>query len=317
MKSELSKEKLIKTIEYCTIRRASEILGCSTEDIEHYMIIGSIGAYVYLDKQAFPLGCIIGKQAADKIATNQLTTSEVNILLYSHTAASNVASSELSKITYGTSSNPDSDVEIWGADVTPFAYGIWRINHRKAIKDLIQNSNASRVNVTACNSDGSLDQPDFLERLNSDAWDRTIRVDNVSKSDLYLIQSDLLKIYNALYNEQPMVIDSSVDHSQQIDAILSGLQEPQAEPVMSENKAHQLPEYLAEIQRLLEGQHEYHAPELVLAIKVWLDAIKDPDLNHKNILGSLDRFIPNSITSESARSRIKQVANWNKKGNAK
>ncbi|MHC6528381.1 hypothetical protein [Vibrio proteolyticus] len=314
MNSELSKEKLIKTIEYCTLRRASEILGCSTEDIEHYMIKGSIGGYVYLDKQAFPLSYIVGKETAEKIAANQMPPGEIDILLYGSKPS---ASTELSAISYGTANDPNFNTECWGPDVTPYASGIWCISDRKAIKDLVQGNNVSGVRVTACNPDGSLDQPDFLETLNSDVWDRTIQVDNVSKSDLYLIQSDLLKIYNALYNEQPMVTDSSVDHSQLMDAILSGLQEPQAEPVMSENKASQLPEYLAEIQKLLEGQHEYHAPELVLAIKVWLDATKDPDLNHNNVLGSLNKFIPSDITSEAARSRIKQVANWNKKGNAK
>lgn len=314
MKSELSKEKLIKTIEYCTIRRASDILGCSIEDIEHYMIKGSIGTYVYLDKQAIPLSYIVGKETAEQITANRLPQGDIDILLYGSKSA---ASTELSSISYGTANDPNFDTECWGPDVTPYASGIWRISDRKAIQDLIQINNASRVSVTACNPDGSLDQPGFLETLNSDVWDRTILVGNVSKSDLYLIQSDLLKIYNALYNEQPMVTYSQTDHSQQIDAILSGFQEPQAEPVMSENKAHQLPEYLAEIQKLIEGQHEYHAPELVLAINIWLAATKDPDLNHNNVLGSLDKFIPSNITSEAARSRIKQVANWNKKGNAK
>lgn len=289
-------------------------MGCSTEDIEHYMIKGSIGTYVYLDKKAFPLSYIVGKEIAEQITANRLPHGDIDILLYGSKSA---ASTDLSTISYGTANDPNFDTECWGPDVTPYASGIWRISERKAIKDLIQINNVSEVRVTACNSDGSLDQPNFLGALNSDVWDRTIRVGNVSKSDLYLIQSDLLKIYNALYNEQPMVTDSSVDHSQQIEAILSGVKEPQAEPIMSENKSHQLPEYLAEIQKLLNGQHEYHAPELVLAIKVWLDAIKDPDLNHNNVLGSLDKFIPSDITSEAARSRIKQVANWNKKGNAK
>lgn len=304
MNRELSKEKLIKTIEYCPIQRASEILGCSVEDIEHYMTIGTIGSYIYLDKLEFPLRYIVGEQAAEKIESKQISPGDLDLLLYgSQPAISNAADTDLSKIIYGVNYNSDFDAEFWGPDVVPFASGIWRLTHPSTIKELIKNTSAHGVYVSACKRDGSFDQPDITDIQKPEVWSRSLWVESVNKSDLYLIQSDLLKIYNALYNDQPMNADSPIS---QLPLLVA------TEP---ESKELKLPEYLSDIKKLLDGEHEFYAPELAIALKVWLSAINSPNPPKNNVIRILDGHIPESITADETRKRIAKVCNWNKNGN--
>lgn len=68
-----------------------------------------------------------------------------------------------------------------------------------------------------------------------------------------------------------------------------------------------------DIQKLLDGTHEKQAPELKIALEVWLKAIKEPIKNTANISAHIAPFLPEGLT-DRARNRITPVVNWNKSG---
>lgn len=78
-----------------------------------------------------------------------------------------------------------------------------------------------------------------------------------------------------------------------------------------------IPQDLLEIQKLLNGEneHEFYAPELAIALKVWLAAISDPYATQHNAKRRIESHIPVSVTHAAARERIAKVCNWNKDGN--
>jgi hypothetical protein len=76
-----------------------------------------------------------------------------------------------------------------------------------------------------------------------------------------------------------------------------------------------IPQDLLEIQKLLDGNHEFQAPELNTALRVWLAAIDDPQVNKHNAKKRIESHIPQDITANAARERLAKVCNWNKEGN--
>jgi hypothetical protein len=137
----------------------------------------------------------------------------------------------------------------------------------------------------------------------------------------------LNKTEDSIYQDHIIPRDNLIAWSKHFDIKLwfdNGSSTTQSTPVFlpSEYRAidspcNELSKELTHIERLLNGDHSYQAPELATAIKVWLSAIDDPAFNHSNVIGGLEKYIPKDITANATRERIKKVANWNKQGNAK
>lgn len=74
-------------------------------------------------------------------------------------------------------------------------------------------------------------------------------------------------------------------------------------------------DWVKDVELLLDDSHEKTAPELAIALRSWLKAIKDPKINQINVPDGIQDYFPDGL-SDAATIRLRKVTNWNKRGNA-
>ncbi|GAA5647895.1 hypothetical protein [Vibrio proteolyticus] len=89
----------------------------------------------------------------------------------------------------------------------------------------------------------------------------------------------------------------------------------QPEPNQSEGSNCSCPDWVKDVELLLDYSHEKTAPELAIALRSWLKAIKDPKINQINVPDGIQDYFPDGL-SNAATERLRTVTNWNKLGNA-
>lgn len=75
------------------------------------------------------------------------------------------------------------------------------------------------------------------------------------------------------------------------------------------------PDWVKDVELLLDDSHEKTAPELAIALRAWLKAIQDPSINPKNVPDGIQKYFPTGL-SGAATERLRTTTNWNKLGNA-
>lgn len=168
-------------LEYCTVERAAEMLRVQIEDIHHWRDIGSISFYYLFGRAVEVEGSIYPNIDVDTSLTEFIEQNNENAVFIDSDAMWLSASHESKQSTlmwdtnYWSTTDTDGPINIKG-----IATGLWQLS---------RSTSKSRLTGVFYMDDGR------KERFSADM---RLKESNIERS-VYLIRSDLVKLYRAIY----------------------------------------------------------------------------------------------------------------------
>lgn len=181
-------EKLIRNIEYCSIERAARLLECEIEDIEHFLAVGAIGAYVFMLGQESSSDLILG--------TEFLNNGGEHIGNY----LEEIISTEMS---YANVKYVDYTPLNQTCNLTVYLEGLWRIVDLSTTVSLLNGMEDNQARLRPALRNGELVYVQTTSDLNTDTvFVYGFNVTNLEKSCIRILRADLLKLHEALHGEK-------------------------------------------------------------------------------------------------------------------
>jgi hypothetical protein len=206
------KRSIAKTLEFCSIERASRLLECEIEDIKHYISIGAIGAFVLAKNIKLPIDLVFQGIESSRLLKNaeqlfekELTFKKLTEVIHDKKLESSEL--ELSKIEIPTSYIVPEDLfgdesSSWIPCFEVVASGIWKVSSEYSLERIFSGDSASVVGH-ACDRKGIELQPETPPDDNC-YWGNAIEIEGITISDVILIQHDLLILFDAFYLGAPL-----------------------------------------------------------------------------------------------------------------
>jgi hypothetical protein len=178
--------KLIHNMEYCTIERAAKILECEIEDIEHFLTIGAVGAYVFMRGFESSSDLVLGTKLMFMSAGELVTLIDESI-------STEMSAASITEINHNLSPTCHIQAEI---------EGLWRIVDLATTVNLLYGDEEIDARLRPANRDGELIYEQKLAMIDSDSfYVYGFNAPTLVRSDLRIIGSDLRKLYSSLYGE--------------------------------------------------------------------------------------------------------------------
>ncbi|EGQ7810168.1 hypothetical protein I6Y99_004190 [Vibrio parahaemolyticus] len=181
--------KLMNNIEYCTTSRAARFLECEVEDIEHFLMVGAIGAYVSIHSNELFSSALFLFKDQDTSQPFQLLLNHFESLIVSEFSSLTIQEAHcINEGTYQLEANLD---------------GVWGISSLVDVANILLTGNAPAEFTTAYRSEKrELYAPLDLDENPVEGFATGFNGDyHVKRDELLILKKDLLKLYDALHGD--------------------------------------------------------------------------------------------------------------------
>lgn len=182
----MKKENLIYKLEYCSIKRAAQLLDCEVEDIEHFLSIGAIGTYILLFGHDSESDVYLGNELQFEDVTD--LANDIDRLL----------STEISYVDVKAIEGDHPQVR-----VQAHLQGLWRVIGITTVLELMHDREITDAVLQAANRDceDEFELENIFElREEDEAYASGFTAPKISKDDVLIIGADLRRLFKALDN---------------------------------------------------------------------------------------------------------------------
>ena len=182
------KESIINKREYCSIKSAAQLLGCETEDIEHFLSIGAIGTYIYLFGHDSDSDVSLGSNLQFESSTSLARS--IDTLLSTEMSYAEVKVIEGEPPLVSVQANLE---------------GLWRVMDLSAILKLMHEKEVTNARLQSAIRDCENEFDIGIIPVDEDAaYAHGFTAPQISKNDVLIIGADLRRLHKALQNNDEL-----------------------------------------------------------------------------------------------------------------
>lgn len=181
----MDKRKLILSREYFSIQRAAEILGCTTDDIEHYIEIKAIGAYIRFN----------GYRSQGEILLKELEKWTIEHCSCPDERIQEIIKTHCSWVNFVEIVNNDSEMLL---TINCSLYGLWMLDFETVICLLLDLPLHAAYVAPVQQYD---QRPTSELKTALPIVNGFNAPEDIQKSDIQILRHDLLHLYDSLHGE--------------------------------------------------------------------------------------------------------------------